>query len=144
MAKSSQRANRLTMVSSMIRIALQVWRRTAGFGGRMSVVFDAAWFDARLAERGQDRHGLAAAANLTPADLDVLFASGRAPAPGELKAFAGFLNLNLAEVTQHGCQAAAVAEAGGDGASTRIDNIEARLDALDQWLAEFEGSKKSA
>ena len=103
----------------------------------MSLLFDVAWVDSRLAAQGLDRAALAHAAGLHHSDLRALFANARAPSAFELAAFAEVLNADLVEVSLK-CGIAAREPARGGTASARIESIEARLDAMDAWLAEFE------
>lgn len=108
----------------------------------MSLFFDAEWFDAKLAERGLDRTALAIAAGLERAVLHSVFTNERIATAAELSAFATCLGADLVEVTLR----SGVAERTDPEADTtdRIQSIEARLKAIDDWLAEFENSKKSA
>jgi hypothetical protein len=109
----------------------------------MSLFFDAEWFDARLAVRGLDRGDLASAAGLDRSDLHRVFTNERAATASELAAFARVLQAEIVEVTlRSGVAAPGAAPADDPGA--RIENIEARLDAIDDWLAEFERSRKRA
>jgi hypothetical protein len=111
----------------------------------MSLFFDADWFDARLAERWLDRHALAACIGADVSGLKSLFTNERAPSPEELQAFATLLNADLGEVTlRAGVASRAAPESGETSSSTRIEDIEARLDAVDAWLDEFEASRKRA
>lgn len=103
----------------------------------MSLWFDVAWFDSRLAARGLDRAALAHAAGLNRSDLQALFANARAPSAFEVAAFAEVLNADLVEVSLK-CGIAARGPAHTGTTSARIESIEARLDAMDAWLAEFE------
>jgi hypothetical protein len=145
MVKSSQRPNRGMMN------ALMVWRLPAGSapgrgwfqdaGDCMALFFDAAWFDQRLAARGIDRIGLAVAAGVERSELHRIFTNERAPTPHEMAEFARVLEADVLEVTIR--SGVAVRESAPDaGHSDRIESIEARLDAIDTWLAEFEASKK--
>jgi hypothetical protein len=111
----------------------------------MSLFFDADWFDARLAERGLDRAALAVAAGLERIDLHGVFTNERAPTAEELSAFATVLAADLVEVTLRSGVATREPDAAAD-AGDRIESIEARLDAIDNWLAEFEAAtrKKAA
>ncbi|MEQ1617921.1 MAG: helix-turn-helix domain-containing protein [Terricaulis sp.] len=107
----------------------------------MSLFFDVAWFESRLAALAMDQAGLAVALGVAPADLQRLFANERAPSAAELAALAEVLRVDLIEVTLR----SGVAERGGSpggGASARIESIEARLDAMDAWLEEFERSAR--
>ncbi len=110
----------------------------------MSLFFDAAWFDAQLACRGLDRSGLAAAARIDRADLHSIYSNERAASAEELAAIAAALQADLLEVTLRAGVATRPSQADGD-ADTRIESIEARLNAIDDWIAEFErATKKSA
>jgi hypothetical protein len=111
-------------------------------GARMSLFFDADWFDAKLAERGLDRAALAVAAGLERSDLHRIFTNERAPTAEELSTFAAVLSADLVEVTLRSGVATRTADPAA-GAETRIDDIEARLDAIDNWLKEFEAGKKA-
>lgn len=108
----------------------------------MSLFFDADWFETKLAERGLDRAALAAAAGLDQAGLDALFANERAPGAAELAAFAALLNADVLEVTLRSGVAERGARTGGD-TGARIENFEARLDAIDTWLAEMENKRRA-
>lgn len=108
----------------------------------MSLFFDAAWFDAKLAERGLDRISLAVAAGLDRADLHGIFTNERAATAEELRVFSSCLGVDLLEVTLRAGVAPRAPAASAD-TSDRIESIEERLNAIDAWLAEFE-KKKSA
>jgi transcriptional regulator with XRE-family HTH domain len=108
----------------------------------MSLFFDADWFDAKLAERGLDRAALAVALGIERSELHRIFANERAPTAEELSTFATVLGADLVEVTlRSGVATRAIAP--DAGADVRIEDIEARLDAIDNWLKEFEASKKA-
>jgi hypothetical protein len=101
----------------------------------MSIVFDVAWFEARLARHGLDRAGLARAAAIEAEDMALVFAGLRALSGGELRAMADALGADILELSLR----AGVAAREASGAhSARIERIEARLDAMDAWLADFE------
>jgi hypothetical protein len=108
----------------------------------MSLFFDAAWFDAKLAERGLDRAAVAIAAGLERAELHAVFTNERPASAADLEAFARVLQSDLVEVTHKSGVAARETPAEDAGASDRIEDIEARLDAIDTWLAEFEAETK--
>jgi len=108
----------------------------------MSLFFDADWFDAKLSERRLDRAALAAALGIERTELHRIFTNEREPAAEELSIFATVLNADLVEVTLRSGVATRAADPAA-GAATRIEDIEARLDAIDNWLAEFEASKKA-
>jgi transcriptional regulator with XRE-family HTH domain len=110
---------------------------------RVALFFDADWFDVRLAERGVTRAALAEAAGLASLDLDRVYRNARAPSAQELSAFAGVLGVDLVEVS---LRAGVSSREAVDPASpsARIESIEARLDALDDWIAELEKTRKRA
>lgn len=108
----------------------------------MSLFFDADWFDAKLTERGLDRAALAIALGLERSELHRIFTNERAPTIEEMDVFARVLQTDLLEITLR----SGVAERAAPSADTtdRIESIEARLKAIDDWLDEFEKAKKSA
>ena len=110
----------------------------------MSLFFDANWFDARLAERWLDRNALAACAGIDGGELERLFTNERAPTGQELQAFARLLSADIVEVTLRAGLAARAAAPESETTATRIEDIEARLDAVDAWLEAFEASRKRA
>lgn len=103
----------------------------------MSLFFDVAWFENKLATLAMDQAALAAASGIEPAEMQRFFANERAPNAAELAALAEVLGVDLIEVTLRSGVAERNGSPGGD-ASARIESIEARLDAMDAWLAEFE------
>ena len=109
----------------------------------MALFFDAPWFDARLAERGVARAALAEAAGLATFDLDRMYRNEQAPSAQELCAFASLLGVDLVEVSLRAGVASREAVDPGSP-SARIESIEARLDALDDWIAELERTRKRA
>lgn len=107
----------------------------------MSLFFDVAWFENRIASLAMDRAALALASGIDTRDLDRLFANERTPNAAELAALAQALRVDLLEVSLR----SGVAERGGPASgdtSARIESIEARLDAMDAWLEEFERSAR--
>lgn len=111
----------------------------------MSLFFDADWFDAKLAERGLDRGALASACGLNRDELHGLFTNQRRPTQLELSAFTQVLGIDLIEATLRCGVATCTADHDGDP-TARIESIEARLDAIDHWIEEFERTtrRKSA
>lgn len=108
----------------------------------MALFFDADWFDAKLGEKGLDRTALAVAAGVERADLHAIFVNERAPTAEELNTFATVLGVSLVEVTLR--SGVATRDSNPEaGAEDRIESIEARLDAIDTWLKEFEAGKKA-
>ncbi len=103
----------------------------------MSLFFDADWFDAKLEERGLDRNALAACAGLDRAQLHAVYINERALEPAELRAFASLLGADLIETSLKSGIAARPLEPAADP-DARLANFEARLDAIDDWLAELE------
>lgn len=109
----------------------------------MALFFDAAWFDQRLAARGTDRIGLAVAAGIERGELHSIFTNQRSPTGAEIAEFARILEVDVLEATIRSGVAVRESAPGAD-TGDRIESIEARLDAIDTWLAEFEASKKKA
>jgi hypothetical protein len=109
----------------------------------MALFFDADWFDARLSERGLDRVGLGVAAGIERGELHRIFTNERSPTPEEMTEFARVLETDLLEITIR-CGVAVRQSPPDADHGDRIESIEARLDAIDTWLAEFEASKKKA
>jgi transcriptional regulator with XRE-family HTH domain len=110
----------------------------------MSLFFDAAWFDARLAERGLDRGALAASAGLDRGELHQLFTNERSPTARELDAFAALLGADIVETTLRAGVAARAPYDDTAAPSARIEDIEARLNAIDDWIEAFERARKRA
>lgn len=99
----------------------------------MALFFDAAWFDARLAERGLSRDILAAACGMAEADLALAFKDQR-----ELTAFEVAM---MAEML--GATAAEVADRAGVATPGRVqDPLEARLRALEARVAALEAAAR--
>lgn len=109
----------------------------------MGLFFDAAWFDARLREKGLDRAALGRAAGLERSVLHQVFIHERAPSADELKAFADLLGLSVVEISLR-CGVADAQAPPAQDAAARIDNMEARLDAIEAWLAGLEADKQRA
>jgi transcriptional regulator with XRE-family HTH domain len=108
----------------------------------MSLFFDADWFDAKLAERGLDRAALAVSLGLERTELHRIFTNERAPTAEELNTCATVLGADLVEVTLR--SGVATRRSDPDAAAEqKIEDIEARLDAIDNWLKEFEAGKKA-
>ena len=106
----------------------------------MSLFFDADWFDAKLAERGLDRTSLAVAAGIDRTELHRIFTNERSASAEELSVFANCLGADLVEVTLK-AGVAQRAPAPDSDTSDRIEDIEARLNAIDAWLDDFEKKK---
>lgn len=100
----------------------------------MALFFDAPWFDARLAERGLDRGALATCAGLSREDLHQIITHQREPTASELTAFAALLDADIVEITLRSGVSTRV-DAPDD--TTRLDDLDARLDRIDRWLEEL-------
>jgi AraC-like DNA-binding protein len=100
----------------------------------MALFFDVAWFDARLLARGLDRAALAACAGMSADDLKLAFKDQRELAPHEVRAFAALLDADLAETAARCGVTTWVVDEPVD----RLSAFEARLDAVERWIAEFE------
>jgi len=93
----------------------------------MALFFDAAWFDARLGERGLSRSILAAAAGMSEADLALVYKDQREVSAREVEVFAELLGVPVAEVARQA------------GISTPVpgQSVEARLARLEREVAEL-------
>ena len=98
----------------------------------MALFFDAAWFDAQLAERGLSRCVMAAAAGMSEADLTLVFKDQRELSADEVAAFAELLGVAAAEIAR---QAGVSTPVPGGGADARITALERRVAALEAELA---------
>jgi len=94
----------------------------------MALFFDATWFDAKLADRGLSRDVLAAAAGMSPADVDLVFKDQRELSAREVAILAELLGEPPAEVADRA------------GISTPVPgrSAEERLAALERRVAELE------
>lgn len=105
----------------------------------MSLFFDADWFDSKLAARKIDRAALAIAAGLDRAELHRIFTHERAPTLEEMESFARVLETDLLEITLR--SGVAQHASPREDTESRIESIEARLKAIDDWLDAFEQKK---
>jgi uncharacterized protein YceH (UPF0502 family) len=96
----------------------------------MALFFDAAWFDARLGERGLSRTVIAAAASLSAADLALVFKDQRELSAREVAIFAELLGVEAAEVASRAGISTPVPGEGGP-AEARIAALERRVAALE-------------
>jgi hypothetical protein len=100
----------------------------------MALFFDAAWFDARLGERGLSREVMAATAGLTAEDLALVFKDQREVSAGEVAVFAELLGVELGEIASRaGISTPVPGEAGA--ADARIAALERRLAVLEAEVA---------
>ncbi|USQ96489.1 DNA-binding protein [Caulobacter sp. RL271] len=96
----------------------------------MALFFDAAWYDARLAERGLGRAILGVATGLTEAELTLAFKDQRELSMREVSAFAELLGVTPAEAASRaGVRPPPVNDA------QRIAALEARVAVLEAELA---------
>ncbi|MFZ3008512.1 MAG: helix-turn-helix domain-containing protein [Phenylobacterium sp.] len=98
----------------------------------MALFFDAAWFDAQLAERGLSRGVMAAAVGMGEADLTLVFKDQRELSAQEVAAFAELLGVSAAEIAR---QAGVSTPVPGGGPEARIAALERRVAALEAELA---------
>jgi len=95
----------------------------------MALFFDAAWFDAKLEERGLSRDVLAAVAGLSAEDLTLVFKDQRELSAGQVAAFAELLGVTAKEI----------AERAGVSTPGRVDDpvaaLERRVAALEAEIA---------
>lgn len=102
----------------------------------MALFFDAAWFDARLGERGFSRDVLAAATGMSGADLALVFKDQRELSAGEVAVFAELLGVAGAEVAVRAGISTPVSGQAGS-AEARIVALERRVAALEAEVAEL-------
>lgn len=96
----------------------------------MALFFDAAWYDARLSERGLTRVVLAAAAGMSEADLALAFKDQRELSVREVSVFAELLGVTAAEAASRaGVRPPPVSDA------QRLAALEARVAVLEAELA---------
>lgn len=100
----------------------------------MALFFDAAWFDARLAERGLSRTVLAAVAGLTEVELGLVFKDQRELSAVDVAAFAELLGATPGEIAHHAGVSTPVP------AVDRLAALEARVAALEAELARLKRS----
>ncbi len=104
----------------------------------MALFFDAAWFDARLGERGLSRDAMAAVAGLSGADLALVFKDQREISAAEVAIFAELLGAEPAEVASRAGISTPVPGQAGD-ADARIAALERRVAALEAEVARLRG-----
>ena len=101
----------------------------------MALFFDHDWFDARLAERGLNRAALAAAARMSPAELDLAFKDQRELSAAEVAAFAELLGQTAAEVALRAGVSTPTPAPSQTALEKRLAAIEARLAAIEARMA---------
>ena len=104
----------------------------------MALFFDAAWFDARLGDRGLSREVMAAAAGMSAADLALVFKDQRELSAGQVAIFAELLGVAAAEVAS---RAGVSTPLPGQASPTqaRIAALERRVAALEAEMARLKG-----
>lgn len=98
----------------------------------MALFFDAAWFDARLAERSLSRAVLASAAGMEEADLDLAFKDQRELTALEVAVFAEMLGVPPEEVADHAGVSTPVP---GADMNMRMAALERRVALLEAEIA---------
>ena len=102
----------------------------------MALFFDAAWFDAKLAERDLSRGVMAAAAGLSEPELAEVFKDQREVSAGQVAAFAELLGVTPAEVADRAGVSTPRPSASAD---ERIAALERRVAALEAEVAKLRG-----
>ncbi|WP_334162375.1 helix-turn-helix domain-containing protein [Phenylobacterium sp.] len=104
----------------------------------MALFFDADWFDARLGERGLSRRLLAAATQMSEAELALVFKDQRELSAGEVALFAELLGVEAKEVADRaGISTPVPGQA--SAAEARITALERRVAALEAELRRLKG-----
>jgi transcriptional regulator with XRE-family HTH domain len=98
----------------------------------MALFFDKRWFDAKLAERGLSRDVVAAAAGMSPADVDLVFKDQRELSAREVAILAELLGEPAAEIAD---RAGISTPVPGAGAEERLAALERRVAALEAEVA---------
>ncbi|MGE0596431.1 MAG: helix-turn-helix domain-containing protein [Hyphomonadaceae bacterium] len=101
----------------------------------MALFFDAPWFDAKLAARGLTRADLASSAGLSREDLHRIVSNEREATGPELTAFAALLGADIVEIS---LKCGVSARVSAEDNQSRLDDLDARLDRIDRWLAQLE------
>jgi uncharacterized protein YceH (UPF0502 family) len=101
----------------------------------MALFFDAAWFDARLGERGLSREIMAAAAGLSAVDLALTFKDQREISAREVAVFAELLGAPADEVASRAGVSTPVPGQEAAAAEGRIAALEKRVAALEAQIA---------
>jgi hypothetical protein len=95
----------------------------------VALFFDAAWFNARLAERLLSHEALAAVLGMSAADLALVFKDQRELSTAEVAVFAEMLGVTPAEIALHA--GVSTPTPGGDGLEARVAELEARVARLE-------------
>jgi len=103
----------------------------------MALFFDAAWFEAKLAERRLTRRVMAAAAGMSEADLALAFKDQRELSAEEVGIFADLLGVSAAEVARNAGVSTPVP--GQEDVAGRIAALERRVASLEAELARLMG-----
>ena len=98
----------------------------------MALFFDAAWFDAALAERSLTRAVLAAAAGMSETDLALVFKDQRELSAREVGVFAELLGVAAAEIAD---RAGVSTPVPGADPQARVAALERRVAALEAEVA---------
>ncbi len=100
----------------------------------MALFFDAAWFDARLRDRGISREVLAVGAGLSATELALVFKDQRELSTEEVAVFAELLGVEPREVAAHSGVSTPVPN-WDSPTGARISALEARVTALEAEIA---------
>ncbi|MDP3853815.1 DNA-binding protein [Phenylobacterium sp.] len=103
----------------------------------MALFFDAAWFEAKLAERGLTRRVMAAATGMSEADLALAFKDQRELSAEEVGIFADLLGVPAAEVALNAGVSTPVP--GQEDLAGRLAALEKRVASLEAELARLKG-----
>lgn len=103
----------------------------------MALFFNAAWFEAKLAERGLTRRVMAAAAGMSEADLALAFKDQRELSAGEVGIFADLLGVPAAEVALNA--GVSTPMPGQEDLAGRLAALERRVASLEAEIARLNG-----
>lgn len=106
----------------------------------MALFFDARWFDERLSERGLSRAVLAAAAGMSPADVDLVFKDQRELSAREVAVFAELLGETPATVADRAGISTPIPQSETRRSEERLAELERRVAELEAQVARLRGA----
>ncbi|HEY2070287.1 MAG TPA: helix-turn-helix transcriptional regulator [Rhizomicrobium sp.] len=103
----------------------------------MALFFDAEWFEARLAAAGLTRAVMAQALGLSEQQIAEVWKDQREISAREVSTMAALLGVSPEDVAKHAGISTPVPKP-----ASELDDIRARLDRIEQTLAELKASAK--
>lgn len=110
----------------------------------MSLFFDQVWFDARLAQRGLNKSGVAAVLGLTQSAVEEIWKDQREITPEQVMKLGELLGVPASTIASHAGVSTPVPKSNADrGMDVRpernqqLESIDARLSKLEKTVAEL-------